>query len=77
MVMAWPDLQGCTGVTLGVADIGAGTRETSGTDGVCGFGVTGIAGAMGDGCGSCSGLADAGTEMQDLAGACRCGCCDI
>ena len=39
-----------TGDTLGVADIGAGTGETSGTAGVCGFEVTGITGATGRGC---------------------------
>ena len=50
---------------LGVADIGAGTGATSGTAGVCGFGVTGIAGMTGRGCGSCADLAGAGsgTEM--------------
>ena len=43
-------------------------RET----GVCGFVVTGIAGATGGGCSSCAGLAGAGnvTEMWGLAEAC-------
>ena len=65
VVWAWPDLQGCTGAMLGVADVGTGTGATSGTAGVCGFGVAGIAGATGGGCGSCAGLAGAGsvTEM--------------
>ena len=72
MVWAWPDLWGCTGATLGVADVGTGTGTTVGTAGVCGFGVAGIAGAMGRGCGSCASLvvAGSGTEMQGLAGAC-------
>ena len=63
MVQAWPNLQGCTGAMLGITDIGTGV--TSGTAGVCGFGVTVIVGATGGGCGSCAGLADAGsvTEM--------------
>ena len=45
---------------------------TSGTAGVCGFGVTGIAGAAGRGCSSFAGLAGAGggAEMQGLAGTC-------
>ena len=62
---AWPDLWGCMGATLGVADVGAGTGVTSGTSGVCGFGVAGIVGAMGRGCDSCAGLvgAGSGTEM--------------
>ena len=57
---------------LGVADIGTGTGTTSGTAGVCGFGVTGIVGAMGRGCSSCAGLicVGSGAEMQGLAGAC-------
>ena len=70
VVQAWPDLQGCTGAALGVADIGTGTGVTSGTAGVCGFGVTVVVGAMGRGCGSYAGLAGAGSgvEMQGLAG---------
>ena len=44
MMRAWPDLWGCTGAMLGVTDIGTGM--TSGTAGVCGFGVAGVAGAM-------------------------------
>ena len=65
MVWAWPDLQGCTEAMLAVADIGAGKGATSGTAGVCGFGVTGVVGAMGRGCGSCAGLvvASSGAEM--------------
>ena len=57
---------------LGVADIGTGTGVTSGTAGVCGFGVAGVAGAMGRGCssGACLVGAGSGTEMQGLAGAC-------
>ena len=72
-VWAWPNLQGCTGATLGVADIVKGTGMTSGTAGVCGFGVTGVVGATGGGCSSFAGLAGAGSgaEMQGLAGACR------
>ena len=64
-VQAQPDLQGCTGAMLGVADIGTGTGVTSGTVGACGFGVTGIVGAMSRGCSSCAGLvvAGSGTEM--------------
>ena len=56
---------GLQGAMLGVADISAGTGVTLGTAGVCGFRVSGIAGAMGRGCGSCAGLAGAGsgTEM--------------
>ena len=71
-VWAWLDLQGHTGATLGVADIGTGTGVTSGTAGVCGYIVTGVAGATGRGCGSCAGLAGAAsvTEMGVLAGAC-------
>ena len=59
MVQAWPDLWDCTGAMLGVADVGACTGVTSGTAGVCGFGVAVIAGAMD------AGLAGAGivTEM--------------
>ena len=50
---------------LGVADVGAGTGTTSKAAGVCHFEVTGVAGAMGRGCGSCAGLVGAGscTEM--------------
>ena len=72
---AWPNLQGCTGATLGVADIGAGIGVTLGTAGACAFGVAVIAGAMGRGCGSCAGLigAGGGTEMLGLAGACSVG----
>ena len=71
-MQAWPNLQGCTGAMLGVADIGIGTWLTLGTAGVCGFGVAGIVGAIGRGCSSCAGLAGAcsGTEMQGLAKAC-------
>ena len=56
---------------LSVADIGAGTGATLGTGGVCGFGVTGVGGTMGRGCGSCAALVGAGSgaEMQGLAGA--------
>ena len=39
VVWGWPNLQGCTGAMLGVADIGTGTGVTLGTVGVCGFGV--------------------------------------
>ena len=76
---AWPDLQGCTGVTLGVADVGADTGATLGMAGACGFGVAGVTGVIGRGCSSCAGLAGAGSgaEMQGLAGTCGCGCCDI
>ena len=72
VVWAWPNLQGCTGATLGAADVGAGTGVTLGTAGVCGFGVAGIVGATGRGCSSCAGLAGAGggAEMRGLAGAC-------
>ena len=35
VVQAWPNLWGCTGATLGVADVGTGTGVTSGTAGVC------------------------------------------
>ena len=72
MVQAWPNLQGCTGTILGVADIGTGIGVTSGIADVCGLGVMGIAGATGGGCSSCAGLAGAGsgTEMQGLAEAC-------
>ena len=61
-VKAWPDLLGCIGTILDVADIGTGTGVTSGTG----------AGATGRGCGSCAGLAGAGggAEMCSLAGAC-------
>ena len=52
---------------LGVADIGTGTGVTLGIAGVCGFGVTVIAGATGGGCGRCAGSL---REMQGLAGAC-------
>ena len=60
MMWAWPDLQGCTGAMLDVANVGAGA--TSGTAGVCHFVV---AGATGGGCSSCAGLTGAGdvTEM--------------
>ena len=70
-MQAWPGLWGCTGAMLGIADVGTGTGATLGTAGVFGFGVTGIAGAMGGGC-SCAGLVGAGSgaEMQGLAGAC-------
>ena len=58
---------------LGVADIGTGA--TLWTASVCGFGVTGIAGATGRGCSSCAGLTGAGSgaEMQGLTGACSVG----
>ena len=57
---------------LGVADIVTGVGVTLGTAGVCGFGVAGIVGATGEGCGSCAGLvgAGSGTEIQGLTGAC-------
>ena len=45
---AWPNLWGCTGAMLGVADVGTGV--ILGTAGVCGFGVAGIAVATGRGC---------------------------
>ena len=48
-------------VTLGVGEIGTGTGVPSWTAGVCGFGVTGIMGATGRGCGSCAGLRGAGS----------------
>ena len=75
----WPNLQGCTGATLGVADVGADTGATFWTAGVCGFGVAGIVGETGRGCGSCAGAgrcrqwcryARSGRSLQ-------CGCCDI
>ena len=59
-VQAWPDLWGCTGATLGVADVGTGTGATSGIAGICGFGVTGIVGVTGRGCHKCAGLVGAG-----------------
>ena len=64
VVQAQPSLQGCTGAMLGVADIGIGTGATSGTAGVCGFGVAVILGATGGGCGSCAGLAGAGSGAE-------------
>ena len=72
MVQAWPNLLDCTGAMLGIADVGMGTGTTSGTAGVCGFGVMDIAGATDRGCSSCADLAGAGSgaEMQGLAGAC-------
>ena len=63
-VWAWPDLWGCTGAMLGVADIGAGTGGTSRTAGVCGFVVTGVAGATGRACSSCAGLVGAGSGAE-------------
>ena len=51
-----PNLWGCTGAMLGVADVGTGTGAALGTAGVCGFGVSGIVGATGGGCSSCAGL---------------------
>ena len=39
------DLWGCIGATLGFADVGVSAGAMSGTEGVCGFGVAGIAGA--------------------------------
>ena len=70
MVVAWPNVRGCTGAMLGVADVGTGV--TLGTAGVCGFGVAGVTGAAGRGCSSCAGLVGVGggAEMQGLAGAC-------
>ena len=64
-VWVWPDLWGCTGAMLGVAAVGTGIGATSGTAGVCGFGVAGIVGATGRGCSKCAGLVGAGilTEM--------------
>ena len=59
-VQVWPNLQGCTGAMLGVADVGAGTGVTSGIAGVCGLGVADIVGATGRGCGKCAGLVGAG-----------------
>ena len=69
---AWPNLWGCTGAMLGVADVGAGTGMTLGTAGVCGFGVTGVMGVTGGGCANCAGLVGAGNgiEMRGLAGVC-------
>ena len=61
---AMPNLWGCTGAALGVADIGAGTGVISGTAGVCGFGVAGIMGATGSGCSSCAGLAGGGSVAE-------------
>ena len=49
---------------LGVVDIGTGTGVTLGTAGVCGFGVTGIEGAVGRGCSSCAGLVGAGSGAE-------------
>ena len=71
-MQARPNLWGCTGVMLGVADVGAGTGATSGTAIVCGFGVSDVADASCGGCSSCAGLAGAGggAEVQGLAGAC-------
>ena len=63
-VWAQPDLWGCTGAMLGVADVGTDTGTTSGTAGVCGFRVAGIAGATGGGCSSCAGLAGAGSGAE-------------
>ena len=57
-----PDLWGCTGAMLGVADIGAGI--TLGTAGVCGFGVAGVLGTMGRGYSSCAGLVGAGSGAE-------------
>ena len=72
VVLAWPNLWGCTGDMLGVTDTGTGTGVTSETAGVCGFVVAGVAGATGRGCSSCAGLvgADDHAEMCGLAGAC-------
>ena len=69
-MQAWPDLWGCTGAMLCVADVGTGV--TLGTAGFCGFGVAGVVGATGRGCSSCAGLVGAGggAEMQGLSGAC-------
>ena len=71
-VRAWPNLWGCIGAKLGVTDIGASKGATLGTAVVCGFVVTGVAGATGRGCSSWAGLAGAGdfTEMQGLTGVC-------
>ena len=69
-VWAWPNLQGCTGAMLGVADVGTGA--TSGRAGICCFVVAGVVSATGRGCSSCADLVGAGavTEMQGMAGAC-------
>ena len=64
MMQAWPNLWGCTGAMLGVVDVDGGTGLTLVTAGVCCFGVAGIAGAMGRGCGSCAGLAGAGSGAE-------------
>ena len=61
-------------VTLGVMGVGTGvtfgTADVLGTAVVCGFVVTGVAGATGMGCTGCAGLVGAGcgTEIQGLAG---------
>ena len=72
MVWAWHNQWGCTGAMLGITDIGTCIGVTSGTAGVCGFGVTDVMDATGRGCGSCVGLAGTGrgAGMQGLAGAC-------
>ena len=61
---AWPNLQGCTGAMLAVADIGAGTGATLGTAGVCGFGVAGVVGMTGGCCSSCAGLVGPGSGAE-------------
>ena len=65
-VWAQPNLWDCTGAALHFADNGAGIGVTSGTAGVCGFGVPGIVGATGGGCGSCAGL-----EVQAMLQKCE------
>ena len=52
-------LVGLQGAMLGVADIGAGTGATSGTAGVCGFGVAGVMGY-----GSCASLRGVGSSAE-------------
>ena len=63
-MQAQPNLWGCTGAMLSVADVGTGMGVTSGTAGVCGFGVTVVVGATGGGCGSCAGLMGAGSVVE-------------
>ena len=64
MVWASPNLQGCTGAMLAVADVGTGTGATLGRVGVYGFGVACVVGATGSGCSSCVGLAGAGDVAE-------------
>ena len=53
-MQAWLDLWGCTGVTWGVTDFGAGallwTAGMSGTVGACFICVAGVVGAADVGC---------------------------